>query len=216
MNPIDLLGQYGVVPVVKIENAAYAPRLAQALIKGGLLCVEITFRTAAAPEAIRSICREEAQMLVGAGTVLTLAQARQAVDSGASFIVSPGYDPTLVEWCLKHKVAVIPGVATASEALMAMRKGLQVLKFFPCEALGGIPMLDALSAALPGIKYIPTGGISPTNLEAYLKLPYVHAVAGSWLATSKMISMEAFDDISRFASQAVDVVQSVRMVGEPA
>ncbi len=216
MNIVEKLGQFGVVPVVKIEDARHAPRLAEALMKGGLPCVEITFRTAAAREAIQSICSDEPTMIVGAGTVLTIAQAQQAVDAGARFIVSPGFDPRLVDWCLKRKVAVIPGVATPTEALAALDRGLNVLKFFPCEALGGIPMLEAISAALVGIKYIPTGGISATNMTDYLKLPCVHAVAGSWLATARMIAAEAFADISRFASEAVDAVNSVRMVGEPA
>ncbi len=216
MNILERLAELGVVPVVRIEDAADAPRLAQALIRGGLPCVEVTFRTAAASDAIRSICAEEPEMLVGAGTVLTVSQAQQAVQAGAKFIVSPGFGAKVVDWCLKRDLTVIPGVATATEALIALDKGLHVLKFFPSEALGGIPMLEALSAALVGVKYIPTGGLSAGNMTAYLKLPCVHAVAGTWLATSKMISIGAFDDIARFASEAVDAVQSLRMVGEPA
>ncbi len=216
MNIIEKLGELGVVPVVKIEDAQQAPRLAEAFMKGGLPCVEITFRTPAAREAIRSICADEPAMIVGAGTVLSVAQAQQAVDAGARFVVSPGFDPAVVDWCLKRKVTVIPGVATPTEAMMAFAKGLKVLKFFPCEAMGGIPMLEAISAALVGIKYIPTGGISATNMTEYLRLPCVHAVAGSWLATSKMIAAGAFADIARFASEALDAVHSVRMIGEPA
>ena len=216
MDTIERLGQLGVIPVVKIEDARRAPRLAQALITGGLPCVEITFRTSAAAEAIRSICDSEPEMIVGAGTVLTVNQANEAVEAGARFIVSPGFDAKVVDWCLRRKVAVIPGIATATEALMALGKGLRVLKFFPCETLGGIPMLKAISAALVGVKYVPTGGISASNMAAYLQLPMVHAVAGSWLATSKMIEVEAFDDIARFASEAVGVVQDVRIEGEPA
>ena len=216
MDTIERLGQLGVIPVVKIEEAQRAPRLAQALITGGLPCVEITFRTDAAAEAIRSICDSEPEMIVGAGTVLTVSQAKAAVEAGARFIVSPGFDSKVVDWCLRRKVAVIPGIATATEALMALGKGLRVLKFFPCEMLGGIPMLKAISAALVGVKYVPTGGISASNMAAYLQLPMVHAVAGSWLATSKMIEVEAFDDIARFAREAVGVVQDVRIEGEPA
>lgn len=216
MDIIERLGQLGVIPVVKIDDARHAPRLAQALITGGLPCVEITFRTSAAAEAIRSICESEAEMIVGAGTVLSVNQAQEAVEAGARFVVSPGFDPKVVNWCLKRKVPIIPGIATATEALMALGKGLSVLKFFPCEALGGIAMLKAISATLAGVKYVPTGGISASNMASYLQLPFVHAVAGSWLATSKMISVEAFDDIARFASEAVGVVQDVRAVGEPA
>jgi 2-dehydro-3-deoxyphosphogluconate aldolase/(4S)-4-hydroxy-2-oxoglutarate aldolase len=215
MDTIERLGQLGVVPVVKIDDARHAPRLAQALISGGLPCVEITFRTAAAVESIRSICVAEPEMIVGAGTVLTISQAKEAAEAGARFIVSPGFDSKVVDWCLKRKMPIIPGIATATEALMALNKGLSVLKFFPCEALGGIPMLKAISAALVGVKYVPTGGVSAANMTAYLQLPFVHAVAGSWLATSKMIEVGAFDDIARFASEAVGAVQEVRIVGEP-
>ncbi len=216
MNTLERLGEFGVVPVVKIEEAECAPTLARALIRGGLPCVEITFRTAAARDAIRMICTAEPEMLVGAGTVITVSQAQQAVDAGAKFVVSPGFDPKVVDWCLKRKITAIPGIATATEALMALDKGLTVVKFFPCEALGGIPMLEALSAPLVGVKYIPTGGLSPSNMAAYLKLPCVHAVAGSWLATSKMIAVEAFDEIARFAREAIGIVRSARMIGEPA
>jgi 2-dehydro-3-deoxyphosphogluconate aldolase/(4S)-4-hydroxy-2-oxoglutarate aldolase len=216
MDTIERLGQLGVVPVVKMDEARHAPRLAEALMSGGLPCVEITFRTAAAEEAIRAICVAEPEMIVGAGTVLTIRQAQEAAEAGARFIVSPGFDGKVVDWCLKRKIPIIPGIATATEALMALDKGLKVLKFFPCEALGGIPMLKAISAALVGVKYVPTGGISASNMGTYLQLPFVHAVAGSWLATSKMIAVEAFDDIARFASDAVGAVQEARVVGEPA
>lgn len=216
MNTIERVGELGVVPVVKIDEARQAPRLAEALVNGGLPCAEITFRTTAAEEAIRLICAKEPEMIVGAGTVITLTQAEKAVGAGACFIVSPGFDAKIVDWCLKRNITVIPGIATATEALMALGRGLNVLKFFPCEALGGIPMLEALSAALVGMKFIPTGGISATNLPGYLRLPFVHAVAGSWLATSKMIAVGAYEDIARFASEAVEVVRRERGVGVPA
>jgi len=154
------------------------------------------------------------EMLVGAGTVLSVAQARKAVDAGARFIVSPGFDPKVVDWCLKQEVAVIPGIATSTEALMALGKGLRVLKFFPAEELGGIPMLQAISAALIGVKFLPTGGITPANMPTYLRLPMVFAVAGSWLATAKMIAAGDFDKISHLAAEAVAVVQQERQTGE--
>ncbi len=213
MDILEKLGQLGVVPVVKIDEAESAPRLAEALLKGGLPCAEITFRTAAAGQAIRLICAAQPEMLVGAGTVLTLEQADQAAQSGARFIVSPGFDPQIVDWCLAQNLAVMPGVATPTEALLAMNRGLRILKFFPCEALGGIPMLEAICAALVGVKFVPTGGISASNMPAYLELPFVHAVAGSWLATSKMISSNAFEEITRLACEAVAVVRMVRKNG---
>ncbi len=213
MNILELLGHFGVVPVVKIDDASQGPRLAEALRKGGLPCAEITFRTAAAGEAIRLISASQPEVMVGAGTVLTPAQAELAVGAGACFIVSPGFDPQVVDWCLQRKVAIIPGIATPTEALMALDKGLSILKFFPSEALGGISMLEAISAALVGVKFIPTGGITAANMADYLRLPMVHAVAGSWLATSKMIAGGAFDEITRQAAEAVSIVQRVRKNG---
>ncbi len=213
MNMLETLGQLGVIPVVKIDDASQGPRLATALLAGGLPCAEITFRTAAAGEAIRLISAAQREVLVGAGTVLTVAQAELAVAAGACFIVSPGFDPRVVDWCLQRNVPIIPGIATPTEALMALNKGLNILKFFPSEALGGIPMLEAISAALVGVKFIPTGGIGAANMADYLRLPMVHAVAGSWLATSKMIASGAFEEVTRLASEAVAIVQQVRKNG---
>ncbi len=210
MDVLETLGRLGVVPVVKIDDASLSPRLAEALQAGGLPCAEITFRTAAAGEAIRLISASHPEMIVGAGTVLTTSQAEMALDAGACFIVSPGFDPRVVDWCLRQKVAVIPGIATPTEALMALGKGLNILKFFPCEAMGGIPMLEAISAALVGVKFIPTGGITASNMADYLRLPMVHAVAGSWLATPKLIAGGAYEEISRLAGEAVSIVQRLR------
>jgi 2-dehydro-3-deoxyphosphogluconate aldolase/(4S)-4-hydroxy-2-oxoglutarate aldolase len=214
MKIMETLGQLGVIPVVKIERAGQAPALAEALCLGGLPCAEITFRTDAAEEAIRLIGAAQHEMFVGAGTVLSVAQAQKAVDAGARFIVSPGFDPKVVDWCLKQEVPIIPGIATSTEALMALDKGLRVLKFFPAEELGGISMLQAISAALIGVKFLPTGGITPANMPAYLRLPMVFAVAGSWLATAKMIAAGDFDEISRLAAEAVAVVHQERQPGE--
>lgn len=214
MNPLERLSQLGVIPVVKIDQASKGPDLAKAFLKGGLPCAEITFRTDAAEEAIRLISESQPEMIVGAGTVLTVAQAQNAVKAGARFIVSPGFDPKVVDWCLRRNVAVVPGVATSTEALMALDRGLNILKFFPAETLGGIPMLEAIAAALIDVKFIPTGGISVSNMASYLKLPMVYAVAGSWLATSRMITSGSFDEITRLTSEAVNIVCSVRGSGE--
>lgn len=216
MNALEQLGQLGVVPVVKIDQASRGPALAQALMLGGLPCAEITFRTSAAEQAIRLISQEHPEMLIGAGTVLSVSQAEKAVGAGAQFVVSPGFDAKVVDWCLGHDVPVIPGIATATEALMAMDKGLKVLKFFPSEALGGIRMLEAIAAALVGVKFIPTGGITVTSMAGYLRLPMVYAIGGSWLATAKAISSEAFADITRLSAEAVAIVQKERRSVEAA
>ena len=207
---LETLGHLGVVPVVKIERADEAVPLGNALIAGGLPCAEITFRTDAAEEAIRQIASELPQVVIGAGTVLSVEQAEKAVAAGARYIVSPGFDPKVVDWCLAHDIAVTPGVATPTEINMALDKGLNILKFFPAEALGGLRMLKALAAPYGDIKFIPTGGINPKNLADYLSLPAVHACGGSWLVASKLISAGEFAEITRLAEEARSIVRQVR------
>jgi 2-dehydro-3-deoxyphosphogluconate aldolase / (4S)-4-hydroxy-2-oxoglutarate aldolase len=216
MNLLEKLGELGIIPVVKIEHSEQAAPLAEALLKGGLPCTEITFRTQAAEESIRKIVEGYPDILVGAGTVLSLPQARQAVAAGARFIVSPGFDAQVVEWCLEQEVPVVPGIATPTEALMAINRGLTVLKFFPAEALGGMDMLEAMSAALPGVKYIPTGGISAANMGSWLKLTIIHAVAGSWLVAPKLLAQGAFGEVTRLAAEAVANVKAARQMGDGA
>ncbi len=213
MSLLERLGILGIIPVVKIEDSRQASDLARALLTGGLPCVEITFRTQAAEDSIRKIVAAQPEMLVGAGTVLSLAQARQAVAAGARFIVSPGFDAKVVKWCLKQGVPVVPGIATPTEALMAMSLGLNVLKFFPAEALGGISMLEAMSPALPGVKYIPTGGINVSNMAGWLRLPFIYAVGGSWLAAPKLLADSAFDEVTRLAAEALAQVRVARNLG---
>ncbi len=213
MNSIlEQLGDMGVIPVVAIQNAADAPALAQALLDGGLPCAEITFRTAAAVDAIRSISRGFPEMLVGAGTVLTVEQAQTAVAAGARFIVSPGLDPAVVDWCLAKEVAVMPGVVTPTEISLALKKGLKVLKFFPAEASGGVRTLKAIGGPFTGVKFIPTGGINLDNLGDYLSLPLVHACGGSWLVKKSLISAGDFAAIVRLAQEAVAKVSDLRAV----
>lgn len=210
MNVVERLGELGVIPVVKINEAKNASQLAESLSRGGLPCAEITFRTDAAEEAIRLISVSHPQLMVGAGTVISVSMAQKAVNAGAQFIVSPGFDPNVVDWCLNNKIPIVPGIATCTEALMAIDKGLEILKFFPSESLGGIEMLEAIAAALVAIKFIPTGGISSTNMANYLRSPVVHAVAGSWLAPSAMISAGEFEKITALAFEAVAIVQRER------
>jgi 2-dehydro-3-deoxyphosphogluconate aldolase/(4S)-4-hydroxy-2-oxoglutarate aldolase len=210
MDILSRLGELGVIPVVKIENVDHATRLAEALMKGGLPCAEITFRAARAEEAIQKMVAAQPGMLVGAGTVLSMDQAKQAVSAGAKFIVSPGLNPLVVDWCIGQGVVVIPGVATPSEVMLAMSRGLTILKFFPAEVLGGIEYVKAISPALPGARFIPTGGISAENMAAWLKLTYIHAVAGSWLVTPKLLTEGAFEEITRLTIQAMELVKIAR------
>lgn len=209
-NSIARLGELGIVPVVRLDEPAQGDRLAEALLAGGLPCAEITYRTAAAGEGIRRMCARSPEMLVGAGTVVTPAQAQQAVEAGARFIVSPGFDRRVVEWCLLHEVPVMPGVATPTEILTALESGLNVLKFFPAEALGGREMLEALSPAFVGVKFVPTGGITAANAGAYLRLPSVLALGGSWLVAPKLIAAGAFEEIARLTAEAVALVAQAR------
>jgi len=214
VDPVDVLRKLGLVPAVIIDQPQYAANVARALIDGGLPCAEVTFRTPAAEESIRQIAKLYPQMTIGAGTVLTVDQAERAVGAGAGFIVSPGFDVRVVDWCQAHAVPVIPGVATPTEILMALGKGIDVVKFFPAEALGGIRTLQATAAAFAGVKFIPTGGISAQNLAAYLKLKVVLAVGGTWLVTGNLIKAGAFNEITRLTREAVEVVAHERKGGE--
>ena len=207
---LDTLGRMGVVPVVKIDRAGDAVDLGKALAAGGLPCAEITFRTEAAEEAIRRIASNLPEVILGAGTVRSVDQADRAVSAGAKFIVSPGFNEKVVDWCLDNGVAVTPGVATPTEIEMATDKGLTILKFFPAEAFGGIKTLKAISAPYVGIKFIPTGGISRNNLADYLALPSVHCCGGSWLVKADLIAAGNFDEVTRLAQDAVSVVGQVR------
>ncbi len=207
---LEKLGFLGVVPVIAIERSEDAVELGRALLAGGLPCAEITFRTAAAEEAIRQISSSLPEVTVGAGTVLSVDQADRAVSAGAQFIVSPGFNQKVVDWCLKNEIPVTPGVLTPTEIDMALDRELKILKFFPAEAMGGIATLKAIAAPYGGVKFIPTGGINPRNLADYLSLPAVHACGGSWLATSKLISAGEFAEITRLAEEALAIVRQVR------
>jgi len=207
---LEKLGVLGVVPVVKIERAEDAIELGKALSAGGLPCAEITFRTAAAEDAIRRIASSLPEIIVGAGTVLPVDQADKAVSAGAQFIVSPGFNQKVVDWCLQNEIPVTPGVLTPTEIDMALDRGLNILKFFPAEAMGGIATLKAISAPYGGVKFIPTGGISQDNLADYLALPSVHCCGGSWLVKASLISAGKFDEITQLTRDAMSVVRRVR------
>lgn len=207
---LEQLGTYGVVPVVQIERAENAVDLGKALAAGGLPCAEITFRTAAAEESIRQIAERVPEIVLGAGTVLTTEQAKRAVGAGARFVVSPGFNQKVVDWCLENGVPITPGVLTPTEIDMALDRGLNVLKFFPAEAMGGISTLKAIAAPYRGVKFIPTGGITAANLAGYLALPYVFCCGGSWLVKESLISEGKFETITQLAQEAIAIVCQVR------
>ncbi len=193
----------GIVPVIAIENAADAPQLGRALCEGGLPCAEITFRTAAAEEAIRSLTAALPHMLVGAGTVLTPKQVDRAAAAGAAFIVSPGLNPRVVRHCQQIGIPVIPGCATPGEVEAALELGLQVVKFFPAEAAGGLAMIKAMAAPYPSLRFLPTGGINEANLNDYLAFDRVLACGGSWMAKTALIREGKFDEIRAKTATAV-------------
>ena len=207
---IEKISAMGVIPVVAIENASDAGGLGDALIEGRLPCAEITFRTAAAASAIRTLCNSHPEILVGAGTVLTKSDAETAVDAGASFVVTPGFDGDLVDWCLDQSIPVIPGVMTPTDINAAINRKLNILKFFPAEAAGGVKTLKAISGPYGSIKFVPTGGITLGNLEAYLSLPNVVACGGSWLVQKDQISSGEFDTIESLVREAVQLVERIR------
>ena len=197
------LGDIGLVPVVKIDDVSRACGLAQALIDGGLPCAEITFRTDAAAEAISAITKKFPQMLVGAGTVINIEYAKRAKAAGAKFIVSPGFSPDVVDWCIANDIPIVPGINNPSGVEAGLSKGLETLKFFPAETSGGVPMLSALSGPFPQVKFMPTGGISMKNLADYAKCANVHAIGGSWMVKSDLIEAENWAEITRLCREAV-------------
>jgi len=197
------IGELGLVPVVKIENANDAIPLGKALLAGGLPVAEITFRTAAAEEAIATLHAELPELFLGAGTVLTVEQAQKAVKAGASFIVSPGFNPKVVDYCVENNVPITPGINSPTQIEMALERGLEVVKFFPAEASGGVKMLKAMAAPYGAISFIPTGGINQNNVNTYLAFPKVLACGGSWMVKADLISSGQFDEITRLTKEAV-------------
>jgi 2-dehydro-3-deoxyphosphogluconate aldolase/(4S)-4-hydroxy-2-oxoglutarate aldolase len=203
------IGQLRIIPVVAIDDAADAVGLGDALAAGGLPIAEITFRTNAAEQSIRMLARRP-DLLVGAGTVLNVDTAKKAVDAGAKFIVSPGFNPKVVGWCVANKVPITPGTATPTDIEMALDHGLTVVKFFPAEAIGGIKSLKAIAAPYGMMHFIPTGGIALDNLEEYLKFPKILACGGSWMVGKEMIAAKQFDKIRDLTRAAVDFASRIR------
>ncbi len=196
MNVMERIKKCGIVPVVVLDDAKDAVPTAQAMMAGGIDVMEITFRTAAAPDAIKAVAENCPDMLVGAGTVITLEQCRRAVDCGAKFIVSPGFDEEVVKWCVDNGVAVCPGCVTPTEIMAALKYGIKVIKFFPANVYGGLPAMKALSGPFVGIQFIPTGGVGAKNVKEYHDAPYVYAVGGSWICPKSEIASGNFDAIT--------------------
>ena len=202
MDVLSRLAAAGVVPVVVLDNAADAVPTAKAMVAGGIDVMEITFRTAAAADSIRAVAAEVPEMLVGAGTVLNLEQCKLAVECGAKFIVSPGYDEETVAWCVENGVAVTPGCVTPTEIMAALQHGLKVVKFFPANVYGGLSAIKALSGPFVGLKFIPTGGVNQQNLGEFVSNPSIHAVGGSWVCPKADIAAHNFDKITQLCAEA--------------
>jgi 2-dehydro-3-deoxyphosphogluconate aldolase / (4S)-4-hydroxy-2-oxoglutarate aldolase len=203
---METISRVRIVPVVVMEDPASAIPLADALLAGGLPIMEVTFRTAAAAAAIERIAASRADMLLGAGTVITIDQVKTAVRCGAMFIVSPGFSRPVAEYCMQEQIPVFPGVITPTEIMAAAAMGLDTLKFFPAESAGGVKYLSSVSAPFRNIRFIPTGGIDERNLQAYLAHPLVVACGGSWMVKPEFLKDRRFDDITRFTQEAVRLV----------
>ena len=211
MNPVlEQIQKTGIIPVVVLDDAKDAEPLAKALCEGGLPCAEVTFRTACAEECIRIMATEYPEMLLGAGTVLTIDQVDRAVAAGAKFIVSPGFDPEIVDYCLSKDILVLPGCITPSEVAQAVKRGLEVIKFFPAEQFGGISTLKALAAPYTNTKFMPTGGISAANLKDYLSFKKIVACGGSWMVKGDLVDAGEFDKIKELTAEAVALVKEIR------
>ena len=203
---IDTLAEHRLIPVISLRDDELAEPLGDALVAAGLPCAEITFRTSAAEASIKTLAKR-GDLFVAAGTVLTIEQAQRAVDAGARCLLSPGTDPEVITWCDKHSVDIIPGVATPTDMLLAMRLGLSTLKFFPAQTMGGPAALKASAAPMPKLRFVPTGGINSDNLLDYLAMPSVLACGGSWMATSQMLEQKDFNAIRLAATQAVALIK---------
>lgn len=209
---LETVGGTGILPVVVIDDPDAAAPLAETLLQTGLSCVEVTLRTRAGQAAIRALARYP-ELLVGAGTVLDVAQADMCVEAGARFVVSPGFDRAVVEHCLELGVPVLPGVATPSEMLQARSYGLGTVKFFPAEQAGGLAFLDSVTSAIADLRFVPTGGIGARNAGDYLAKSYIAAVGGSWMVPRALLAAGAWEDIRRLCAEAAAVAADRRRGG---
>lgn len=201
---------FGVVPVVVLDDVKDALPLAKALTEGGLPCAEVTFRTEAAEESIKVMAEAYPDMVVGAGTVLTIEQVDAAVKAGAKFIVSPGFDPEIVDYCLEKEIPIFPGCVTPSEVAQAVKRGLKVVKFFPAEPAGGVAMIKAMAAPYHQLRFMPTGGIGTQNLKDYLEFNKIICCGGSWMVKADLIKNGEFDKICKLTKEAKELAKSIR------
>lgn len=208
---IKQLSLFGIVPVVKIERVEDALPLARALCDGGLALAEVTFRTPCAKEAIRVIKEAYPEMLVGAGTVLTVEQVDEAIEAGSQFIVSPGLNPKVVQYCLDKNIPVIPGCATPSDMEKALELGLKTVKFFPAEANGGIKSIKAMAAPYGDLKFMPTGGVNTNNLNDYLSFDKIIACGGTWMVAQDLIDHQQWDRITQITKDAIQTMLNIRL-----
>ena len=203
----ELFAELKVVPVVVLDDAKDAEPLAKALVEGGLPCAEVTFRTEEAAESIRIMTEVYPDMLVGAGTVLTTEQVDKAVESGAKFIVSPGFDPEIVDYCIEKNIPVFPGCISPSEVAQAVKRGFKVVKFFPAEQSGGLAMIKAMAAPYNMLKFMPTGGINTKNLKDYLACDKILCCGGSWMVKGDMIKAGEFEKIKKLTREAKELAE---------
>lgn len=201
---------FGVVPVVVLDDVKDALPLAKALTEGGLPCAEVTFRTEAAEESIKVMAEAYPDMVVGAGTVLTIEQVDAAVKAGAKFIVSPGFDPEIVDYCLEKEIPIFPGCVTPSEVAQAVKRGLKVVKFFPAEPAGGVAMIKAMAAPYHQLRFMPTGGIGTQNLKDYLGFDKIICCGGSWMVKGDLIRNGEFEKICKLTKEAKELAKSIR------
>ena len=202
MNTLEKLRNSIVVPVVVLDRAEDAVPTAKALMAGGVDVMEITFRTAAAPDSIAAVAENCPDMLVGAGTILNLDQCKLAIEKGAKFIVSPGFDAEVVSYCVENDIAVCPGCVTPTEIMAALKLGLKVVKFFPANVYGGLTAMKNLSAPFGGVKFLPTGGVNTENIKEYFTAPFIHAVGGSWICPRADIAAGNFEKITQLCLDA--------------
>ena len=193
-----------------LNNLALCRPLAEALVKGGLPCAEVTFRTAAAEQSIKTMTDLYPNMLVGAGTVLSTDQVDRATGAGAKFIVSPGFDPEIVDYCIQKEIPVFPGCITPSEVAQAIKRGLKVIKFFPAAQFGGVDTIKALAAPYTSIKFMPTGGINAKNLKDYLSCDKILCCGGSWMVKADLVNDKEFDKICELTKEAAELVKKIR------